>query len=137
MVDEVIRQRNRDLIETAYLRLPPRRVWMLIKLIRLMFLAGPDKPVDLKLAKSEFEGPEDTIARGMSRWELNFDDSQGSPTIVHHLVTPEVLNDLLWRTHINDMYSRRNRGVDIWARQNGGWDLAAWEMPFLHHIRGA
>ncbi|KAK4652255.1 hypothetical protein QC762_609530 [Podospora pseudocomata] len=119
MVDEVIRQRNRDLIETAYLRLPPRRVWMLIKLIRLMLLAGPDKPVDLKLAKSEFDGPEDTIAR------------------VHHLVTPKVLNDLLWRTHINDMYSRRNHGVDIWARQNGGWDLAAWEMPFLHHIRGS
>ncbi|KAK0744858.1 hypothetical protein B0T21DRAFT_280676 [Apiosordaria backusii] len=65
IVDDLIRQRNRDLIETAYLRLPSRRVWLFIKSVRLMLLAGPEKPVDTALITSEFDGPEDTIARGM------------------------------------------------------------------------
>lgn len=58
-VDESIRQRNRELLLEAYLRLPPRRVWLYIKSIREAMLASPEGT-----DKSGAIVPEDAVARG-------------------------------------------------------------------------
>lgn len=67
-LDESLRQRNRELLIEAYLRLPPHRVWHFVKHIRLAYLtqmAGPmggNGPCHLE--DSFVEGPEDIIAQG-------------------------------------------------------------------------
>lgn len=61
-VDEATRQRNRELLLDAYLRLPPRRVWMYVKVIRFGILHVHYK-LDHKGEASETT-PEDEVVRG-------------------------------------------------------------------------
>lgn len=67
-LDESLRQRSRDILIEAYLRLPSRRVWFFLKHIRIASQGqmaeleggnGPYDRVDLRM-----QGPEDTIAKG-------------------------------------------------------------------------
>jgi len=63
-VDEAIRQRNRDLVEEAYMRLPPSRYILYFKFCRRV-LTGCDNLRDQLLEEMDaMHGPEDTIARG-------------------------------------------------------------------------
>ncbi|KAK3364707.1 hypothetical protein B0T25DRAFT_620570 [Lasiosphaeria hispida] len=61
-VEESIRQRNRDLLNEAYRRLPPRRYLLFVKLCRGVIVYG------LSIADCDpdrvLSGPEDAIARG-------------------------------------------------------------------------
>jgi len=62
-VDEATRQRNRELLLEAYLRLPPRRVWMHVKIIRFAILHAH---YEIEHEDEVFESrPEDEVARGM------------------------------------------------------------------------
>lgn len=75
-IDEKIRQRNRDLLNEAYLRLPPWRVWLYLKTVRFMHLVVGENRQWSRIAelevKKDFErmvdGPEDTIATGKHRY---------------------------------------------------------------------
>lgn len=61
-VAEPIRQRNRELLIDAYLRLPSRRVWFFVKFSRFLILH-----FHLKLESEEqvkVFGPEDAMAKG-------------------------------------------------------------------------
>jgi hypothetical protein len=67
-LDESLRQRNRELLIEAYLRLPPCRVWYFVKRIKFAFLSKKPRlgaedesydPLDPLV-----HGPEDTIAQG-------------------------------------------------------------------------
>ncbi|KAK4194403.1 hypothetical protein QBC40DRAFT_188240 [Triangularia verruculosa] len=118
VVDEITRQRNRDLVESAYLRLPPRRVWLYIKFVRCMLVADPDGKVDGELTRREFDGPEDTIAQ------------------VQHLVKPDYLCPLLWRTHINQRYVRRHDQVDIWTSRDDDEAGLMSSSGLCYHLRG-
>ncbi|AEO66556.1 uncharacterized protein THITE_2144086 [Thermothielavioides terrestris NRRL 8126] len=63
-VDEKIRQRNRELLLDAYLRLPPRRVWSFVKFARL-FILSSDPTLDYKREDGLPEA-EDIVARAPS-----------------------------------------------------------------------
>jgi hypothetical protein len=64
-VDETIRQRNRELVDEAYMRLPPSRYILYFKFCRLVLTCidnhRGDQPLEVMAA---MHGPEDTIARG-------------------------------------------------------------------------
>jgi hypothetical protein len=62
-VDEVIRQRNRELLMDAYLRLPPGRVWLFVKFSRFEMLNGK---WGLEHNEEGVAMAEDAIARGTS-----------------------------------------------------------------------
>lgn len=42
-VDEHIRQRNRDLLTQAYLRCPPKRTWLYLKIVKYFHLFAGNK----------------------------------------------------------------------------------------------
>jgi hypothetical protein len=58
-VDESIRQRNRELLIGAYLRLPPRRVWLYTKNARFAMIRTRRKD-EGDVGSS---GPEDAVAK--------------------------------------------------------------------------
>ena len=71
-VDEDIRQRNRDLLTEAYLRCPPRRVWLYMKIVKYFHLVvgdskstSPDIKTKRQLGQEkDADEIEDIIARG-------------------------------------------------------------------------
>ncbi|KPM38266.1 hypothetical protein AK830_g8295 [Neonectria ditissima] len=87
-VNEIVRQRNRLLLIDAYLRLPPCRVWVFLKMMRHMVL-GPktklkersDQPHENQAASD----PEDVIARAS------------------HIIRPENLAQLMYKATMNDL----------------------------------
>ncbi|KAK0659151.1 hypothetical protein QBC41DRAFT_360443 [Cercophora samala] len=118
-VNDSIKQRNRRMLEEAYLRLSPQRVWLYIKSHRLMIL-------DYERAKDSteqlpFDGPEDTIAR------------------VHWLVKPGYLNRLLWRTHVHYLDRKRGSHHDPWLFPDGTDKdkKDEWLKRMSSHSRGA
>jgi hypothetical protein len=62
-VDEDIRQRNRELLIDAYLRLPPGRVWLFVKLSRVEML---NSKLELESNEEGAAMAENAIARGTS-----------------------------------------------------------------------
>jgi hypothetical protein len=61
-VDEAIRQRNRELLLDAYLRLPPRRIWQYIRFVRVSVV---HIHYNVPMEDGEgFSGPEDAVVRG-------------------------------------------------------------------------
>ncbi|KAK7408402.1 hypothetical protein QQX98_009442 [Neonectria punicea] len=71
-VDESVRQRNRQLLIEAYLRLPPRRVWLFVKQLRYEHdnLALKTKGrSDVPPLNGTFNDSEDVIARGIPEIE--------------------------------------------------------------------
>jgi hypothetical protein len=62
-VDEAIRQRNRELLIDAYLRLPPSRVWLFVKLSRVEML---NSKLELESNEEGAAMAENAIARGTS-----------------------------------------------------------------------
>ena len=62
-VDEAIRQRNRELLINAYLRLPPSRVWLFVKLSRVEMLNSRVEPERNEDGAAKAEN---AIARGTS-----------------------------------------------------------------------
>ncbi|KAK3369263.1 hypothetical protein B0T24DRAFT_580166 [Lasiosphaeria ovina] len=95
-VAEEIRQRNRHLLEEAYLLSPPQRLWMYIMSIRYIMVGTPPVREEDRV-KIDTSGPEDTIARA------------------RHLVRPNSHNRLMWITAMNDIDMRRQLSTHIWA----------------------
>jgi hypothetical protein len=62
-VDEAIRQRNRELLIDAYLRLPPSRVWLFVKCSRVEM---PNSKLELERNEEGAAMAENAIARGTS-----------------------------------------------------------------------
>lgn len=64
-IDEGLRERNRELLMNAYLRLPPGRVWLYLKHWRSTQMHDPDSPVlAADHIHEHWDGPEDVIAKG-------------------------------------------------------------------------
>ncbi len=59
-VDRAIRQRNRDFLNKIYLRLPPPRVWLYFKRVRLMQVSDMSSQ-DISQIEN---GLEDVLAEG-------------------------------------------------------------------------
>ncbi|KAK3390131.1 hypothetical protein B0H63DRAFT_519366 [Podospora didyma] len=89
-VDEAIRQRNRDLLTEAYLRLPPVQVWLYIKIARFIMLS-------LDIDQLFVDGPEEVIGR------------------VGNIIKPEKLTELMYKSALNDIKFRKHPDVDIWG----------------------
>jgi hypothetical protein len=62
-VDEALRQRNRELLIDAYLRLPPSRVWLFVKCSRVEM---PNSKLELERNEEGAAMAENAIARGTS-----------------------------------------------------------------------
>lgn len=65
LVDEKIRQRNRELLIDEYLLVPPARLWMYLSACRY-FLVGAPNGNEEERVEVDIWGPEDSIARGES-----------------------------------------------------------------------
>jgi hypothetical protein len=69
-VDEVIRNRNRNLLLQMYMLLPPARFWLYMKRVRLMQLTPENifitvQPLVELFSNPNFrEGPEDIFSKG-------------------------------------------------------------------------
>lgn len=73
-VDEATRQRNRELLLDAYLRLPLRRVWLYVKFARLKMLEdAKEKYASKKQSGTRVLEPEDVVfqLKGMSYLHQN------------------------------------------------------------------
>lgn len=98
---EWMRNRNRELLTDAYLRLPSARVWLYAKRLRIMILYH-DSDADLR---RELDGqvfnpnlPEDIIAGGAC-----------------HLASHDKLNHLMYNTTMNSIEKMKNPTFDPWA----------------------
>ncbi|KAI5455794.1 hypothetical protein BGZ63DRAFT_397949 [Mariannaea sp. PMI_226] len=104
-IDESLRQRNRDLLMDAYLRLPSSRVWLYLKYWRSTLLRNPDNPIPatetIDQEDSHFEGPEDVIAKAQ------------------HIIDPAKLNNLMKIAVGNDIQFRKFRGHKLWDQRGG------------------
>jgi len=100
-LDESLRQRNRELLIEAYLRLPPRRVWHFVKHIRFAFLSKKPRlgAEDESYDPSDplVQGPEDTIAQAC------------------HIIRPEKVAQLMYKATINDSKMKQRPGLNLWA----------------------
>lgn len=116
-VDETLRQRNRKLLIEAYLQLPPCRVWLFSKHIRLAFERKATELEDKSEPYDETElcvhGPEDTIAEGKCLFTVYADDINF--TAACSIIRPEKLARLIYTTTINDIMIKERRGVSLWA----------------------
>jgi len=63
-IDESIRHRNRLLLTDLYLQLPPRRVWLYVKQIRMAYSTPTAGLNDHLTHSNAMQQPEDVIARG-------------------------------------------------------------------------
>jgi hypothetical protein len=63
MVDESIRQRNRDLLTDSFLKVRPARFWLYAKMIRAITTYDEASPLE---EISNFSDPEDILAQGKS-----------------------------------------------------------------------
>ncbi|KAK4222967.1 hypothetical protein QBC38DRAFT_488726 [Podospora fimiseda] len=123
-VAEHIRQRNRELLLEAYLRLPPRRIWIYSNLQKLTIICltlnlKPDAVRDMKVI---FEGPETTIIRAKQ------------------IVKPGKLSELIHRTGLNDATLRKKPGVNLWKEfdnTSAGNETTAWVMKLVFEDESA
>ncbi|KAK1752334.1 hypothetical protein QBC47DRAFT_363898 [Echria macrotheca] len=107
-VDESIRERNRDLLVDAYLRLPPRRVYLYVKVCRQVMVDGYHSELFGSDSCGDAIGPEDVL------------------THVHDLVSPESrMSRLVYNAAMVDIQSR----LHSWSSDI--WDRDALRNPFL------
>jgi len=90
-IDDEIRRRNRSLLDDAYMRCPPRRVWLYVKTCRLMAAMA-----SMQVSKFNPDlfwnwGPEDDIAQGTSFYTASstetlehFQDETMEPSVPPH-----------------------------------------------------
>lgn len=68
-LNEEIRERNRHLLTDAYLRCPPRRVWLYMKFVKAFLMLESDKrileEVTSNMMSEERLASEDIIVKGM------------------------------------------------------------------------
>ena len=117
IVDEDIRQRNRDLLIDEYLRLPPRRVWMFLSACRFFILGTPSGREDERV-KVDIDGPESTIAKG--RTPIRLHEVEVVAVILMeitacHVVEPNKLSRLMYLTGMNDISMKQQPSIDIWG----------------------
>ena len=68
-IDEFIRERNRLLLIDLYVRLPPRRVWLYLKQVRIARLHRQSEEFQTLVGNSTRE-PEDIIVQGKCAYPL-------------------------------------------------------------------
>jgi hypothetical protein len=117
-LDEPLRQRNRELLIEAYLRLPPRRVWHFVKHIRFAFLTqkagltGKNEPYDL--VDSFLQVPEDIIAQGKYLISIIY-PGYINVEVASHIVRPEKLAQLMYKATMNDVKMKERPGLNLWG----------------------
>ncbi|KXX73349.1 hypothetical protein MMYC01_209589 [Madurella mycetomatis] len=113
-VAEPIRQRNRELLIDAYLRLPPRRIWLFIKFSRFIILSFHLKFESMEQAG--VFGPEDAIARGRELQTFTeFPDIANRSCAAHRIIDSASLAKLIYITGMNDIEKRRRPQLNLWA----------------------
>lgn len=90
---EATREKVRENLRDIYCRLPPRRLWMYLKSLRIMSLGSPET-LDEELTASLMDGPEDVIVKAS------------------HVVRPDCLGLLLHFTVMQDIQHRLNPGLN-------------------------
>ncbi|KAH7162260.1 hypothetical protein B0J13DRAFT_517531 [Dactylonectria estremocensis] len=126
-VDEYLRQRNRDLLIDAYLRLPPSRVWFFVKHLRNAFLNHQAKSmgrIEVEegvhvSAKENFDGPEDVIARASHVIERHQ---------IAKLMYKAVLNDIERRKEVaSTAFASKDRiGCNLWAKYKTTFEVPGY-----------
>ncbi|EXA34251.1 hypothetical protein FOVG_14684 [Fusarium oxysporum f. sp. pisi HDV247] len=102
-VDEVIRNRNRNLLLQMYMLLPPARFWLYMKRVRIMLLSPENIFITVQPLVELFnnpnfrEGPEDTFSK------------------VQTIVRRDRLNHLIYCTVKNDINMKQNPELDRWC----------------------
>ncbi|EMT73870.1 hypothetical protein FOC4_g10002907 [Fusarium odoratissimum] len=114
-VDEVIRNRNRNLLLQMYMLLPPARFWLYMK-----------RPLVELLNNPKFrEGPEDTFSK------------------VQTIVRRDRLNHLIYSTVENDINMKQNPELDRWCYATSRMEALesylitsnfALKLPGIHEI---
>ncbi|KAF5261724.1 hypothetical protein FOXYS1_7569 [Fusarium oxysporum] len=130
-VDEVIRNRNRNLLLQMYMLLPPARFWLYMKRVRIMLLSPENifitvQPLVELLNNPNFrEGPEDTFSK------------------VQTIVRRDRLNHLIYSTVENDINMKQNPELDRWCYATSRMEalesyLITWnfalKLPGIHEI---
>ncbi|XEV04995.1 hypothetical protein FSHL1_010282 [Fusarium sambucinum] len=130
-VDEVIRNRNRNLLRQMYMLLPPARFWLYMKRIRMMQLKIENSFITIQPVVELFsdpnfrEGPEDIFSK------------------VQTMVRRDKLNHLIYSTVENDINMKQNPELDRWCYRTSWkeecdryfivWNFAL-KLPGIHGI---
>jgi len=105
---EAIREKIRENLRDLFCQLPPRRLWMYLKSLRVMSLGDPETHDSLS---DEFmEGPEDVIVKGETCFSHSW-STRLNYYVVSHIVRPECLGLLLHFTVMQDIQHRKNPGL--------------------------
>lgn len=146
-IDESIRQRNRDILTDAYLKLPEARFWLFAKCSRLVVLCSSSGCENLDRL---MPGTEDTIAQGKSRFLVA--TCLCTPTVLIHgmprfcLVKqltriPQAAHSLVAKGKLNKLLHNLMEATFLIG--NGVWSSDVWEditpnyaglfkMSFIH-----
>lgn len=122
-VDESLRQRNRELLVGAYLRLPPRRVLLYLKQFRVAALeqvARLEGENPFNHAELYFQGPEDTIARGKRLLSTAYARCANFE-VACHIIKSKKLAQLMYKAAMNDVKMKQRPGLNIWADFTFDW----------------
>lgn len=113
-LDESLRERNRVLLMDSYLRLPPSRVWLFMKHIRIGFLERSRDFGQEEIYRNSFDGPENTLARGKCPFLAFMQDVLTK--IASHIIKPETLNRLFYKATMNDLTLKDRSDINLWAK---------------------
>ncbi|KAK3337974.1 hypothetical protein B0H65DRAFT_309012 [Neurospora tetraspora] len=113
-VDEKIRQRNRDLLIAEYLRMPARRLWGYMRIVRYMYLSDSFFiPIRLKP-----EQPEDAVIYAKD------------------LIEPNSLTYLIYKAVQFDIELRKRPHVDIWGELSPDSESMALMTELAFRVQG-
>lgn len=113
-VKESIRQRNRLLLLDLYLQLPPRRIWLYAKQVRVAHfpqLAGSNGQL---IYENYLPQSEDIIVQRKYPYlnqEISIDWSKAS-----NIIRPDRLGQLIYKAAMNSICIKQRSEVDLWGK---------------------
>ncbi|KAH8885967.1 hypothetical protein GQ53DRAFT_845110 [Thozetella sp. PMI_491] len=129
-VDEYIRRRNRNLVTAAYLRCPPFRFWLYMKLLK--FIVTKDPSALLRIGSRESKA-----------LEYGFNDVEDAEDIIAtaRIINYDAdINQLIYATVTNEIEMRKHPGLKLWQRLSPTWlDLPRFLLmhKFVFQIPGS
>ncbi|KAJ4014628.1 hypothetical protein NW752_007399 [Fusarium irregulare] len=150
-VDEVIRNRNRNMLLQMYMLLPPARFWLYMKRVRIMLLSPENifitvQPLVELFTNPNFrEGPEDIFSKGIHQSRSLQHTANGlyHKFAVQTIVRRDRLNHLIHSTVQNDIHMKQNPELDRWCYATSPIEalqsyLATWKftlkLPGIYEI---
>jgi hypothetical protein len=127
-LDESIRERNRELLTSAYRKMSSPRLWLYLKYTRLWWVAPHESFKAMRLMMEALErgpesqgglflwGPENKLVQGETTQCPTFSYMSLPEHPAHDVVRPDRLNHLMYSTILNEIRIANNPPGDLWQK---------------------